>query len=648
MQPVTLGVLSFGTFELDLDREQLRKSGVRLKLRPQAFRVLKLLASRSGDLVTREEIQNEIWSDNEIVDFEQGLNFCIRQIRSALTDNADVPRFVETVPRRGYRFIAPVRTSGASTHPDDAPSPLPASAPIATREVELEPASAGPPPVTIAPLAQTGRRRFVALLVILGVAVGFAALIVRYRRGSDQPTAPVPIRSLAVLPLANLSGDPAQQFFTDGMTEALIDHLSALQNVRVVSRTSVMQFRASGKPAPVIAKELNVDALVEGAVLQSAGRVRISVRLIRGGSEKNVWSNVYERKLSDVLGLQRELGHAITRQIERRLTGGTATAQSRTVDPSVYESYLKGRFYLNKGSRTGIEESVRYFDKAIAADPTFAKAFSALGLAYTALGSTTAAASAVSDAQPRALAAARKALELDPNLAEAHTVLAAALERDWQWSESEKEYRRALELDPNNTLALSNLGDLLVARMRPDEGLDLVRRARELDPLRLAHSAQIGWLLYQVRRYDEAARELRTAFSLDPNHRHVRWFLAFVLIEQKQFDEAIRLLDQTASQSERNPAELGILARAYARAGRRDEALHIVRELNRRRRLDYVPPAPFVHAYLGLGDDAEAFRWLDRAVKEHSNLIRYLRTHPVFDPLRHDPRFIKLVQRVQL
>ena len=644
MEPVTLGVLSFGTFELDLDREQLRKRGVRLKLRPQAFRVLTLLASRAGDLVTREEIQREIWAGDELVDFDQGLNFCIRQIRSVLTDNAEAPRFIETVPRRGYRFIAPVQTSWAA---EAALAPLPAQA--TTPMVESPTSGSDVAPVAIMPEGSQAGRRLAGLLTLVAVTFGLAALAITIRRGREQPPPPPSaIGSLAVLPLANLSGNPAQQFFADGMTEALIDHLSALRNVRVVSRTSVMQFRESRKPAPVIAKELGVDALVEGSVLQSADRVRISVRLIRGGSEKNVWSNVYERKLADVLSLQRELGQAITQQIQSRLDGGTATQVARSIDPKVYESYLKGRFHLHKGGRAGVEQSVRHFEEAIAGDPTFAQAFSALALAYTSFGSTTTAGSAVSDAQPKALAAARKALELDPNLAEAHTVLAAALERDWQWAESEREYRRALDLDPNNALALSNLGDLLVARMRPEEGLALARRARELDPLKLDHSAQIGWLLYQVRRYDEAERELRTALSLDPNHRHVRWFLGFVLVEKGQFEDAIQLFSQTALRPERNPAELGLLARAHARAGRREEALRIVRDLIRRRHAEYVPPAPFVHAYLGLGDHAEAFRWLESAVQEHSNLVRYVRTHPMFDAVREDPRFLSILNDVKL
>jgi TolB-like protein/DNA-binding winged helix-turn-helix (wHTH) protein/Tfp pilus assembly protein PilF len=648
MEPGTLGsVLRFGAFELDLSKEQLRKSGVRLKLRPQAFRVLALLASRAGDLVSREEIQKEIWNDDVVVDFDQGLNFCIRQIRSALGDNADVPRFIETIPRRGYRFLV-------SVQPLDWPQPkqAPSKAEAATPLVEPPPPD---PSVQIdgAPIQGSSRRGRRILLASSIAALGLAALVllafVSSRRLSEQSPAGAHIRALAVLPFVNLSGDPRQEFFADGMTEALIERLSSLRDVRVVSRTSVMHFKQSGKPVPAIAKELKVDAVLEGAVLRSSERVRISVRLVRG-TDRQVWSSVYDRRVSDVLSLQSELARAITRQIENRLVDqlNTVPEVPHKVAPHVYESYLKGRFLLNKGDRAAVAESATYLEQAVADDPDFAQAYSALGLAYTVFGRTSTAVSPVTEALPKALAAARKALELDPNLAEAHMVLAYALEQDWRWDEAETEYRRAIELEPNNAFALRYLGELLVVRMRTEEGLELARRARELDPLTLYHSALLGWQLYHARRYDEAARELRTALALDPNHRPSLWYLGFVLIEKQQFDEAIKVLERAALQSERNPAELGVLARAYARAGRRADALRIVDELTRRRRDGYVSPSPLVHAYLGLENHDQAFVWLERAFQEHANLIRYLRTHPAFDSLRSDRRFTSLLRRAGL
>lgn len=632
MKPGTLGsVLRFGAFELDLGNEQLRKAGVRLKLRPQAFRVLVLLTGRPGELVTREEIQKEIWHDDVLVDFDQGLNFCIRQIRSVLGDNADTSRFIETIPRRGYRFLAPVHSLDTNATP-----------------LAVEPPTAVPPPIRPA-WRQSTRFLLVSSLTALAFVVMLLLWLLTSWRQREPATAGAGIRSIAVLPLANLSGDPTQDFFADGMTEALIERLSTLRDVRVVSRTSVMQLKQSRKPVPVIAKELNVDAVLEGAVIRSSHRVRVSVRLVRA-TDKNLWSNVFDRDISDVLSLQSELAQAITRQIETRLVGQLAafSEASHAVAPHVYELYLKGRFLLNKGDRNSVAESATLLEQATVADPKFAQAYSALGLAYTVFGRTSAAVSPVTDALPKALAAARKALELDPSLAEAHSVLAYTLEQDWKWDEAEAEYRRAIQLEPNNAFALRYLGELLVVRMRTDEGLKLARRARELDPLTLYHSALLGWQLYHARRYNEAARELRTALTLDPNHRPSLWYLGFVLIEQQKFPEAIHLLERAAAQSDNNPAELGILARAYARAGRRADAERIVNELTRRQRDGYVSPAPLVHAYIGLQDHEKAFLWLERAFSEHANLIRYLRTHPAFDPLRSDPRFTSLLRRAGL
>ena len=652
MQRATAGqVLRFGAFELDLKKGQLRKAGVRLKLRPQAFHLLTLLASRSSDLLTRDEIQKEIWSGGVFVDVDQGLNFCIRQIRSALGDNADAPRFIETVPRRGYRFLVPVETL----------EPVPAAdrslqTEVAPRVVEAPapgdgPGSAGPidRPIAGSPIRSSGI--FVAAgLTVLAMAALVFFLLTSSRHRGEQPAASAQIRAIAVLPFTNLSGEINQEFFADGMTEALIERLSTLRDVRVVSRTSVMQFKQSRKPVPEIARELNVDAVVEGAVLRSAERVRISVRLVRGATDEKVWSNVYERKIGDVLSLQSELALAITRQIEGRLDGRLTAfpAASRSVAPEIYESYLKGRFQLNSRNRDAVAESIKHFERAIAGDPGFAPAFSALGNAYIELATALTGGSPVSDSWPKAAAAARKALELDPSSSEGHTVLAAALERNWEWDEAEKEFRRALDLDPNNPLALDNLGGLLVIRGQPEEGIELVRLARTVDSLNLHRSSRLGWFLFHARRYDDAARELRTALTIDPNHRESRWFLGFVLIEQQRYEEAIRTLEQASARSERASAELGTLARAYARAGQPGEALRIVGELMRRRRERYVPPAPFVMAYAGLADYEKMLDWLERAFEERADLIRYLPTHPVFDPVRNDPRFAELRRRAGL
>ncbi len=319
----------------------------------------------------------------------------------------------------------------------------------------------------------------------------------------------------------------------------------------------------------------------------------------------------------------------------------------RTVVPGAYASYLKGLFSLNHGADS-VVASVREFEQATARDPTFAPAYVGLAAAYEALGGTAVGLLPVADARPKAIAAASRALELDPHLARAHAILARAHQQEWRWEEAEAEYRRSIEIDPNDSVAHGRFGALLVWRGRTEEGLAYARRARGLDPLSMQRTVDLGWLLYHARRYDDAVAELQTVLAVQPDHRGALWFLAFALIDSRRVDEAIEVLEYLAVLRNRNPAELGLLARAYGRAGRRTDALRIVEELHRRERIAYVPPAPFVHAYVGLDDRDRAFEVLERAYQERSNIVQFLGTHPLYDTLRPDPRFADLLRRVHL
>jgi TolB-like protein/Flp pilus assembly protein TadD len=467
-------------------------------------------------------------------------------------------------------------------------------------------------------------------------------------RTSEAPR----IQSLAVLPLTNVSGDPEQAYVADGMTVALIWRLSAVRDLRVISRTSVMQFKDTRKSVREIAKALNVDAVVEGSVQGWGDRVRITAQLVRADTEDSLWSGRYDREPRDVLALQAEVAEAITNQIEATVTPAerSRVIKAHAVAPGAYESFLKGLFQLNRGNRTraAIDESIRRFEEAIAADPTFAPAYAALAEAYEASASTGTGAIAVAEARPKAIAAAKRALELDPQLADAHTILATAQQQEWHWDEAEAGYRRALEIDPNSADAHAAFAGLLVYRGHTDEGIAFARRARELDPLSLSHGQRLGFLLYQARRYDEAIRELRTVLAVEPDDASALWFLGFALVDSLRFDEAIRTLERSALLWDRNPAALGLLARAYGRAGRRADALRILDELKRRERTHYVPPAVFVHAYMGVGDRDGVFAALERAYTERSNIMQFLKTHPLYDPVRDDRRFSDLLHRVGL
>ena len=493
--------------------------------------------------------------------------------------------------------------------------------------------------------SKTHLRTKAALMALALALAGSLFWLVRERSAIPPASASGGIRSLAVLPLQNFSGNPEQDYLSDGMTEALIARLSSIHALRVISRTSAMQFKGTRKSVPAIGKELNVDAVIEGSVLRSGDKIRVTVQLIRADTDEHLWSGTYDRELQDVLALQSDVTQGIAGHIESAVTGtkrGPAVA-ARTVAPYVYEAYLKGRFALHKSSRAGLEEALLHFQAAVDADATFAPAYSGLAATYSALGLVFYG-KPPGETRPKVIAAARKALELDPELAEARVTLANALQKDWHWGEAEAEYRRAIETSPNDAAAHSGWADWLLCQGRTEEALASARRAQELDP-QAFNGVQVGWILFQARRYDEASRELRTALTMEPNDPMAQWFLGFALIGAEHFDEAAATLEKAASLSDRSSAVLGVLVRAYARGGRRAEALRVLDELHRRRQRRYVPAAAFLQAYLGLGDTEEAFVWLERAAEERSNIVQFLKVEPFFDLLRGDPRFAEFLRR---
>jgi TolB-like protein/Tfp pilus assembly protein PilF len=483
------------------------------------------------------------------------------------------------------------------------------------------------------------------------VAAGVLALLAFSGTGLRErlwgKSAAANIRSLAVLPLKNLSGDPTQEYLADGMTEALIGRLSAIHGLRVISRTSVMHFKDTQLSVPEIARTLHVDAIVEGSVIRDGSRIRVHAQLIRGATDEHLWSEAYDRELRDALALESEVAQSIARRVEVTVTGEERArlVAARHVSPEVYESYLKGQFATGN-SRAETEKSITYFEEAIRKDPTFAPAYVGLAEAYDHLG-TVFVGVPPSETRPKEISAARKALELDPELAEAHVLLADMQQKQWQWAEAEAEYRRALELKPNDAAAHLGLANWLMCQGRTEEALAWSRRARELDPLGVS-GVSLGWIMFHARHYDDAIRELRSVLAVHPDNATAHWFLGFVLIDNGQPEEAIPELEKTVSLMDRSPGAIGVLIRAYARAGRRTDALRLLAELKKRSQSGYVPAGAFVNAYLGLGDYEQAFAWLERAYQEKSNILQFLKVHPFFDPLRGDPRFADLLHRVGL
>jgi TolB-like protein/Flp pilus assembly protein TadD len=498
------------------------------------------------------------------------------------------------------------------------------------------------------PPTRTSRARLWLVLSGVGVLALIAVAFVMLR-GRARHTIQPKITSLAVLPLDNLSGDPSQEYLADQMTEELCGRLARIHDLRVISRTSVMRLKGTKLSLPEIAKMLGVDALVEGSVIRQGRRIRVHAQLIRGATDEHLWADEYDGELGDVLALESEVAQSIARRVEVKVTGEehARLVAAHHVSPEVYESYLKAEDEFSKSSsQAELEQSIAYFEETIGKDANFAPAYVGLANAYERLGSVLGGAPP-KDTHPKMMSAARKAIELDPDLAEPHVLLAGVYQKQWQWSDAEAEFKRALELNSNDAGAHVGYAKWLLCQGRTDEALAWVQRARELDPLGGAGITPLGgaaitngFILFHARRYDEAMRELRND---DPDH----WVLGLALIANGQPDEAITVLEKALG-TDRNPAVMGVLVRAYAHAGRRREALRLVDELKRRQQTSYVAAAPFVNAYLGLGDNEQALAWLERAYQEQSNMLQLIKVHPYFDPLRSDPRFVDLVHRVGL
>jgi TolB-like protein/Tfp pilus assembly protein PilF len=546
------------------------------------------------------------------VDFDAGLNNAVRKLRDALADPVESPRYIETLPRRGYRFIAPVE---------------------APRVEALEP--------PIAPLPRPGKAATVAALAAVLVALALSGTRDRWRGGST----PVKIGSLAVLPFENLTGEDGQDYFVDGMTDALITNLAQVRSLRVISRTSVMQYKRANKSLPRIAEELGVDAVVEGTVARSGGRVRVTAQLIHALTDRHLWARSYERELRDVLALQAEVAGAIAQAVEVKVQPAErrGLAARGTVDPEAYDAYLKGRFFWNKHSPQHLSKAIEYFQQAIERDPTYAPAYSGLSDAYRICGLE---GLPPRVCMPKAEAAARKALALDDTLAEAHASLAGVLYRyHWDWVAAEKEFQLSLELDPNYAEGHRAYAIYLLTVRRHEEAVTEARRARELSPLSPVINVELAAALVWFGRYDEGIQQLQKTLEISP--KFDRAYITLALAYERKGDRARALaaLEKAVPLSGRGANHwVGYM---YAVTGRRREALEILARIEKLSRERYVSPQSFAVVYLGLGDKDQALAWLEKAYQERSfEMLGF--SGPVFDRLSDDPRFQDLLRRMRL
>ncbi len=624
-------VRRFGAFEINLQAGELRKRGMRLRLSGQPFQVLAVLVEHAGNVVTREELHSKLWLSDTFVDFDHGLNNAIARIREVLDDSSETPRYVETIPRRGYRFIAPVadvrQVTESASSAESTVSPAPKIA---------CPDAPSPSVVTAAKRFPSRRlQMWLGGVAVLGVA---ALLFVLYRGKSAKGWRGPAITSLAVLPLSNLSGDPEQEYFADGMTEALIAELGKISAPRIISRQSIMQYKGSKKGLSEIARELNVDAVLEGTVERSGDRVRVLVRLDQVSPEGQLWSNQYNRDIRDLLRLQDEIARAVTDEIQVRLTPDERIhlASSRPVDPEAHDDFLQAEFLVNKRNERDLQAGITYFKKAIENDPAYARAYA--GLAWALVNLAHLGTHRTKDILPQARAAAGKALELDPSMDEAHVSRAMVLLLEWNWFEAEKEHRLALTLAPNSWEAHRSYAWYLMNLGRFDEARAQTKYAEELDPVSPLSRSLLAYVDLLSGQTDLAIEEFKNSdWDLG---------LGFAYGVKKMYPDADAAFQRVASQWGREPVVVANLAWVYGLAGRKHDAQKLIDELNEVARHRYVAPALFMNAYLGLGDKDAALTWMERGIEEHDPGLIGSRVYPILDPLRSEPRFQAALRRM--
>jgi TolB-like protein/DNA-binding winged helix-turn-helix (wHTH) protein/Tfp pilus assembly protein PilF len=647
-------VIRCGAFEIDLRAFELRKHGLRLKLAEQPFQILALLLERPGEVVTREEIRARLWPGDTFVDFDHGLNNAVMRLREALADSSDRPRFVETLPRRGYRFIAPVEEVHSSLQDTtaNAPNPITPAAEAVRRDATLT-----LPPDAAAQIAGGYLNRWltlrrIALLSagVLGFAV-FSGVAVHYVRGMESGRVnPAHLMSLVVLPLENLSGDKEQDYFADGMTDDLTANLAKIRSLRVISRSTAMAYKGTHKPLSEIARELRVDAVIEGTVLRAGDRVRITAELVQVSTDHHLWADTYESQMGDVLSLQNRVSSAIVDEIRINLSpeDKERLAKRVSISPSAYEDYLRGRYYWNKRSADGFAKAIGYFEEATRKDPQYALAYAGLADCYGIIGATIYGTVPSAEAAPKAKAAAIRALEIDPSLAEAETSLATArFNYDWDWNAAAAGFQRAIQLDPKYATAYQRYSLYSIAMGRFDDSLEQIKKARDLDPLSISINSSLGWRLYLARQYDRSIAQLKDTLEMDPAYEWAHLILGQAYEQEGAFDLALPELHKAVELSHNSPLMLSALAHAYAKSGNSAEAQKLVLQLREQSTHSYVSPYYMGIVYLAMGKNDAAMDWLEKAFADRSNGLVFLKVEPELDSVRSNPRFTALERKLK-
>jgi TolB-like protein/DNA-binding winged helix-turn-helix (wHTH) protein len=638
---MTFNSIRFGDkFELERQSRKLYRDGRLLRLERIPTEVLLLLIEKNGEIVSREEMIQKIWGDGVFFDTDNSINVAIRKVRHVLRDDPENPQFIQTVTGHGYRFIAtvPSEATAAIANPTAPILPPPVTD---TTDDKL---SAGTVPL------RSQLWRFAGFAALAGILIATLAIYLQYRK-AQAVSASGGRSMLAVLPFDNFTGDTAQEYFSDGLTEEMISQLGNLDpsHISVIARTSVMRYKHSQEPLSQIGKELGVQYVVEGSVRRDSNRIRITAQLIQVKDQTHIWARQYDRDLNNLLVLQTEIARDVADEIEFSLTHKRPLYAVTQPSPSpntyqAYDSYLKGRYFWNKRTRQGFQQAIEYFQDAIAIDPNYARAYAGLADSYTLLRGYSEAPEPESMAKARA--AALKSIELDDRLAEAHTSLALIGETfDFDWETAEKEFRRAIDLDPNYATAHQWYAEYLGLLGRFGEAFAESERARQLDPLSLVIAADKSTILYYARQYDAAIAQSRAIKEMDPAFPLAHMALA-AYVEKGQFPEA--LAEIQGSSQESDIWTWAWRAYVYGRSNRQPEAQKALEKVRTSYERGNIAADPVLWAYLGTGDREQALVWLGKAYATHSNLLTTLKVNPAFDPLRDDPRFVDLLRRIRL
>ncbi len=621
--PVSL--LRFSTFEFDPATLELRRNGRRVPLQDMPLRVLQMLLERPNELVPRETFFSHLWPDDETGILDDNLNTAVRKLRLALNDSAHHPRLIETVPKHGYRFLAPVARDGET----------------------LETAAAVEPPTaprTANPVKRVASVRVLAPVALTVIALGVLAYFLVAHRPETQP-ATADSKTLAVLPFVNASDNPADEYFSHGLTEELMDRLARAGELRVVSRTSAFALKGQNLSAREVGEMLGTGSLVEGAVRRDGDRVRINVRLVNARDGLQVWSETYDRRLTDIIGVQEEIAQSIANALSGRLRGEarSETPEAPLADPLAYDLYLKGRFYWHRRTEQGLRAAVENFEAAVQHAPEYAPAWAGLGDAYAVLAFYDYL--PPTEAFPKARESAERALRLDPNNASAEATLGyTALYFDWDLTEAETRFRRSIILDPNSSKAHQWYGNLLTAAGRFDEAEREMRSAQQLEPLSLIASAALGWTFYYSGRHEQALEQYRLTLALDPQFELAYLWSGWALEALGRYDEALAMLNEAITRSNGSGISTASLARVHALRGEREEAERILTKLLQSD--SYLPSYEIGKAWLALGASQQVGQWLQRALEQRSHSLVFLNVDPQLKGHLQDPILQQIARHV--